>query len=111
MTLDDLVNYTLGTLAGPPAHALRFRHQPSGSGRARRHRERSDESGTLAALVLYGRESESHTQAHDPVLAALGEPRYRQLVDQGATMTYEEAIAWARSSLGTQIARAVSDDG
>ncbi len=67
--------------------------------------------GPLAALVLYGRESESHAQTHDAVLTALGEPRFRQLVDQGATMTYEEAITWARGSLGTQIAHAARDAG
>jgi len=49
-------------------------------------------------------DADPHAHAREATRAALGEPRYEQLVRQGAAMSYEDAIAWARTALATQSA-------
>jgi len=55
----------------------------------------------LGTFVFVGPDASAHTQALEATRAALEESRYRELVDQGAAMSSEVGVTWARSALAT----------
>ena len=57
--------------------------------------------GPLAVMVnaVTGPDADAHTRACDATRAALGDDRYRRLVDEGAAMAYEDASARVRREL------------
>ena len=58
--------------------------------------------GPLASYVIVGPDAHSYAQAREAARGVLGEPRYRELVDEGAAMSYEDAVTWARRALSNQ---------
>lgn len=68
------------------------------------------EAGPFAALIMdaSSQDVEAHEQAREAARVALGEVRYRQLLGEGATMSYDEAIAWARREFSALLANATT---
>ncbi len=60
--------------------------------------------GASVPLIGAGPEARAYARVRESVRVALGGPRYQQLVEQGVTTSYEDAVAWARHEFATFVA-------